>query len=233
MLAGPEAERGNSDRAGAEGARCDGKPYFRRPEGHRRGRTDRGSGDLAGRGVDPRRHVDRDDGPVCSVDQLDHPRRVLAGRAVEADADERVDHDVWITQIADTVDDRHVTARFAQHLRADPPVAAVLPRATDDRDPARKAAQHQLGDRGTRTCHQVVEGAWMGLLGAARLLGGEERQEPHRSTTTATAAASSRECVMESSIEPAPTCSAHAAVRPVRWTPGFGRPRISISFQVK
>ena len=32
---------------------------------------------------------------------------------------------------------------------------------------------------------------------------------------------------------PAPTFSAQAAVRPVRKTPGFGRPRISISFQVK
>ena len=48
-----------------------------------------------------------------------------------------------------------------------------------------------------------------------------------------TAAASSLECVIESSIRPAPTFSAHFSVRPVRWTPGFGRPRTSISFQVK
>ena len=54
-----------------------------------------------------------------------------------------------------------------------------------------------------------------------------------RGNATATAAASSRECVIESSIAPAPTRSAHAAVRPLRCTPGFGRPRISISFQVK
>jgi hypothetical protein len=51
--------------------------------------------------------------------------------------------------------------------------------------------------------------------------------------TTATAAASSRECVIDSSIFPAPTFSAHLAVRPERKTPGFGRPRTSISFQVK
>jgi hypothetical protein len=51
--------------------------------------------------------------------------------------------------------------------------------------------------------------------------------------TTAIAAASSRECVLDSSIFPAPTLRAHWAVRPERKTPGFGRPRTSISFQVK
>jgi len=61
-----------------------------------------------------------------------------------------------------------------------------------------------------------------------------EREEPHSaSSATATAAASSRECVIESSIRPAPTRSAHWAVLPLRYTPGFGRPRISISFHVK
>ena len=38
---------------------------------------------------------------------------------------------------------------------------------------------------------------------------------------------------MERSIGPAPTRCAHAAVRPESRTPGFGRPAISISFQVK
>jgi hypothetical protein len=44
--------------------------------------------------------------------------------------------------------------------------------------------------------------------------------------------ASSRECVIESSILPAPTRSAQALVRPESVTPGFGRPAISISRQV-
>ena len=68
----------------------------------------------------------------------------------------------------------------------------------------------------------------------------EERLEPHEPSvgssgmTTATAAASSRECVIESSIWPAPIrVGIPAAVRPLRCTPGFGRPWISISFQVK
>ena len=41
------------------------------------------------------------------------------------------------------------------------------------------------------------------------------------------------ECVIDRSIRPAPTLSAQAAVRPERLTPGFGRPRISISRHVK
>jgi hypothetical protein len=74
----------------------------------------------------------------------------------------------------------------------------------------------------------------MGFLRAARLFRSQKRFQPHSaSMTTATAAASSRECVIDSSIFPAPTFSAHLAVRPERKTPGFGRPRTSISFQVK
>ena len=46
-------------------------------------------------------------------------------------------------------------------------------------------------------------------------------------------AASSRECVIERSTSPAPTCAAHAATRPDRRTPGFGRPTISISCHAK
>ena len=47
------------------------------------------------------------------------------------------------------------------------------------------------------------------------------------------AAASSREWVMDRSIGPAATFSAQAAVFPESVTDGFGRPTISISFQVK
>src|SRR4029077_3660208 len=92
-----------------------------------------------------------------------------------------------------------------------------------------------LCDSRARALHQLLQRPLVRLLGAPRLVGGQERLQPHvfASRTTATAAASSRECVIESSIFPAPTFSAHAAVRPVRKTPGFGRPRISISFQVK
>ena len=48
----------------------------------------------------------------------------------------------------------------------------------------------------------------------------------------ATAAAIPLECVIERSMPPALTRLAQAAVRPVRLTPGFGRPTISISRHV-
>ena len=57
------------------------------------------------------------------------------------------------------------------------------------------------------------------------LVGGVERERAaHASCTMATAAAIPLECVMERSMPPALTRAAHAAVRPVRLTPGFGRP---------
>src|SRR5262249_26775520 len=104
--------------------------------------------------------------------------------------------------------------------------------------------------------HQLLQRARVRLLGDPRLVRGQERLESHLAapsslrrdligrlrrayaaisfgTTTAPAAASSRECVIESSIRTSPSRSAQRAVRPLRWTPGFGRPRTSISFHVK
>src|SRR5581483_3293314 len=97
--------------------------------------------------------------------------------------------------------------------------------------PTRVTGEHMLGNGRPRALHQLVERPFVCLLGAPRLGRGQQRN--HASTTTATAAASSCECVIESSIRPAPTRSAKRAVRPLRWTPGFGRPFTSISFQVK
>ena len=116
------------------------------------------------------------------------------------------------------------------HTRPSPPLFP-LPQTTVTRPG--NSAQHEVGDGRSGALHQLLEGALVRLLGAPRLVGGEERLQPHAGKATATAAASSRECVIESSIVPAPTFSAHAAVRPLRYTPGFGRPRISISFHVK
>ena len=190
-------------------------------------------GHLAGRRVDAGRDVDRDHRPAARVDQLDHPRGVLSRRVVQADAEQRVDDDVRRAEIADAVDDRDLAARLAQHARADPAVAAVVPLPADDGHAAGELPQDEVGGGRARALHQLLEGALVRLFGAARLVGGEERLQPHAGNATATAAASSRECVIESSIVPAPTFSANAAVRPLRCTPGFGRPRTSISFQVK
>ena len=152
---------------------------------------------------------------------------------MEADPEQRVDDDVGRSEIAYSVDDRDLAACLAQHARADPAVAAVVPLPGDDGDAAGKLAEDEVGGCRARALHQLFEGALVRLFGAARLVGGEERLQPHAGNATAIAAASSRECVIESSIVPAPTFSANAAVRPLRCTPGFGRPRTSISFHVK
>src|SRR6185437_4806572 len=82
--------------------------------------------------------------------------------------------------------------------------------------------------------HEVERLARVGRLRRAHLGGGVERLElAHGSATTAIAAASSFECVIERSISPALTRSPHAFVQPESCTPGFGRPAISISRQVK
>src|SRR5205807_5133419 len=68
------------------------------------------------------------------------------------------------------------------------------------------------------------------LLGGAHLVRRVERlKHQHYSSTTATALASSRECVIDRSIAPAPISCAQRATRPLRLTDGFGRPAISTS----
>src|SRR5207249_9236977 len=86
-----------------------------------------------------------------------------------------------------------------------------------------------VGDGATRPFHHRVH--VVALLGGAHLVRRVERLEHQASLTTATALASSRECVIDRSIAPAPTPSAHSASRPLRRTDGFGRPAISISRQ--
>ena len=181
----------------------------------------------------PDGHVDGDDGASGGVDQLDHPRGVLAGRVAQADPEQRVDDHIRLAEVAEAVDDSHLAPALLEQARTDASVTAVVAAAADDGHPAGEAAEHDV--RHGRPCaiHQLGQRPGVRGLGNAGLVGREERLEPHASTTTATAAASSREWVIDSSILPAPTFSAHAAVRPERCTPGFGRPRISISFHVK
>src|SRR5207253_3946765 len=95
------------------------------------------------------------------------------------------------------------------------------------------AAQNSLGDGTSRALHHRVN--VVALLGGSHLVRRVERYEPedHWCSMIATALASSRECVIERSIAPAPTRSAHSAIRPLRWTEGFGRPAISTSRQAK
>jgi hypothetical protein len=234
VLARPQPDRRDVRRARVEEAGRDRETDLRGPERHRHRRAYRDARHFTGRRVHARRHVDGDHRAAAGVDQFDHPRCVLTRRVAQTDAQQRIDDHVRLAEIADTVDDANLAARLLQDVRADLAIAAVVPLATDDGHAARELAQDDLRDRGPRALHQLFHRPLVRLLGAPRLLGRQQWFESHSSSrTTATAAASSRECVIESSIFPAPTFAAHLAVRPERKTPGFGLPRTSISFHVK
>ena len=111
-----------------------------------------------------------------------------------------------------------------------PPQTSVQRRASGKRGAAR--ARRQPAPARSISSGIGVRVAGVALLGAAHL-GGACRGAQSHPSTTATACASSRECVIERSIAPAPSASARAATRPERRTDGFGRPTISISFQAK
>src|SRR5581483_163440 len=194
---------------------------------------------LARRRVDAGGDVDGDDRGPAAVDALDQLGRRRPRRAVEAGAEERVDNDVEALGIGRL--DRLPTG-LAKEAGGDAPVAAIRASPADDPEtPSTGIRAHRLPrDRRASALHQLRHGVRVaGVAGLDRphLVGGVERlvhpAHARRGTTTATAAASSREWVMERSIAPASTWSAQAAVRPERRTDGFGRPAISISFQVK
>ena len=217
VLTRAQPDRRNLHAACVHAPRCDREPDLRGTERDGLGRANRRSRDLAGRRVDTGRDVDRDDRPAAGVHQLDHPGRILARRFGEPDAEQRVDDDVRSTKVADAFDDLDLATRLAQHAGADLSVATVVALAADDGHAAGEAPQDDFGNRRPCALHQFVERTGVRFFGPARLVGGEQRLQPHSgSNATATAAASSREWVIESSIRPAPTFSAHAAVRPLR-----------------
>ncbi len=214
---GLEPDRRHVNEACVKPSGSNGETDLRRAERDGRLGPHGRAGHLACRGVHAGGNVDRDDRLAGGVDPLDHPRHVLAGSLVEADPEQRVDDHVRVAEVAERLDENDLTSAFPENPRADPAVAAVVTAAAQHRDPARVALHHDVRDGHPGPLHQLFHRPLVGLLGAARLGGGEERERVHQAaTTTATAAASSRECVIESSIAPAPVRSAKAAVRPVR-----------------
>src|SRR5262249_9006181 len=159
-------------------------------------------------------------------DALDQPRRVLPGGAGEAGPERGVDDHVRALEPL-----ARLQARLGEHLKRDAPVAPVRALAAHGRDAprVREAVQHCVRNPTTRPFHHGLD--VMALLGGAHLARRVERREHH--STIATAFASSRECVIERSIEPAPRVSAQRATRPLSLTEGFGRPEISTSSQAK
>ena len=114
----------------------DREPDLGRAERDCRRRAHSGARHLAGGRVHAGRDVDRDHRPAGSVDQLDHACRVLARRAREPDAEQRVDDHIGRAEVADALDDRHLAARLAQHTGANLAVAAVVALPADDVDAA-------------------------------------------------------------------------------------------------
>ena len=162
----------------------------------------------------PDGHVDRDDGLPRGVDPLDHASDVFARRILEADPEQRIDDHVRVAELAETVDLNDVAPALAEHPRADAAVAAVVAAAADHGDATLETLVDHVGDRRPRALHQLLHRAGVRRLGLPDLVGRQEReQRGHAAVTTTTAAASSRECVIDSSIVPAPTRSANAAVR--------------------
>ena len=184
---------------------------------------------------DARGHVDRDDRLARGVDPLDHPRDVLARRLREADPEQRVDDHVRLAELAERPrrpSPRGPRSRSTRAQTRPSPPLLPPPQTTATRPGNRSSTTSATARAGA--LHQLLERALVRLLGAPGLVGGERAAGLTPSTTTATAAASSRECVIESSIRPAPIRSANARRAAAEsCTPGFGRPRISISFQVK
>ena len=188
-------------------------------------------GDLAGRRVDAGRQVDRDDRHAGALIGSISARRLLArGSPWKPGAEQRVDH---------------ARRRRALRRRASRPAARSTSSAIRPSPPfapppqtARSAARRGIGASASSAtavparCHQRV--ARRGLP--------RPRASPPRCRAAQASAiggdrdrcASSRECVIDSSIAPAPRrARPSAASRPERRTAGFGRPAISISRQVK
>ena len=178
--------RREPDRRHLHGARVEAAGRDREPDLRgAKGDGDRGANGrarhLAAGGVHAGGHVDRDDRLSARVDALDHPRRVLAWRLAEADPEQSV-HDhvrparlVRVTQLAESLDHRHVTAGVLQDARADAAVAAVQAAAANDGNAAGEAREHDLRDGAARPLHQLLQRPLVRLLGAPRLVRGDER----------------------------------------------------------
>ena len=232
-----EADVGDHDLARLEPARREREPELRPVERDGERGVDDRSGDLTRRGVDAGREVDGDDRRLGCVHPLDQRRRLGPRRAAKAGPEERVDDQL---RVLDRVRLDRVALGLAQQARCDPSVPAVRAAAADDGDAARvrEPLEHRRGHGARRRApsarapsRETRDTAPPRRASPRRCRAA--RGSPGQASTTATAEASSRECVIERSIAPAPRCAAQSARRPDSRTDGFGRPTISTSFHAK
>jgi hypothetical protein len=171
-------------------------------ERRRRRGLDDGAEGPAGVGGEARGHVDGDDGRRARVHRRDERGGGTFDRAVEASAEERVDHDVRCRErqargcgrtrpageggrgvAAETgrvavEEDAHRATGVGEEARSDKAVAAVVAGAGDDEDPPLgDEAGGDLGDRAAGGFHEVDAGDAAGdgaAVGLGHLGGGEE-----------------------------------------------------------
>ena len=150
-------------------------------EGDRQVRVDRHARHLAGRRVDARRDIYRDDVGAGPVDLLDQLSRAGARLAAEARAEERVDDqgrlaEILLLVLGLRVHDEHLASFLLEHTRRHPPVAAVRAGPADDRERARVAEvlERVLGDGATGPLHQLLDCSGVPLLRRSHLRGGVE-----------------------------------------------------------
>ena len=164
-------------------------------------------GHLAGRGVDARGDVDRDDGGFRTRSSLDQPRRLRrAARRGSRCRTARRSRPRPPERASSPP--RGLPGGSSAAIRPSPPLRRRRRRPRSAAPPATAAAPPRRRRAPARSISSSTSGS--PLLRRAHLVGGVERLEHRGRATTADGAASSRECVIERSIRPAPTCSAHA-----------------------
>jgi hypothetical protein len=179
-VAALEPDVGDDEVARMEPAGRDCGPDLAPMERDRDVGVDGGARDLAGRRINARGQVDGDDVRSRGVDPLDQGSRLGARLAVEARAEERVDHDVVPVQVVRDL--LRLATGFAKHSGGNAAVTPVRALPAHAREPCRlrerchrlprhhrPRALHQLADR--------VRVAGVALLGRAHLPGGVERLE--------------------------------------------------------
>ena len=204
---------------------------------------DRRSGDLTGGGVDAGRHVDGDHRGPAGVHPLDQRCRLGPGRTLETRPEQRVDDDVVAFGLVGL---DCLATRLPHHTRRDPPVASVGAAAAHHGEAAgTRVRPHRLpGHRGACAVHQLGRGVRVPripLLRGTHLRGGVEglqhvQRAPRRRRTVDVGhahRAGHRARVRQRDVDLAqPDPLGEGSVFPLRVTPGFWRPTISISFQV-
>ena len=220
-------------RRGSGPARRRARPSAVERDGHVR--ADGRAGDLAGRGVDAGREVDRDDRHAGRVHRLDQRGRLRARLAVEAGAEQRVDDHVGAARRPCVSSaSRPASRRMRAAIRPSPPFEPP-PHTAAIRRASGKRSQHLVGDRARRRAPSAPATS----CPAPRPPASRPRCRAARSSSLGIGDDADRRRelarVRHREVDRARAEPLRPGARSGRraCTAGFGRPTISISFQVK